>query len=87
MEYCFFQYYICVEQHNLKQSMTIPEKLLKKWEALRTPGDAGKLADRLEGGYAEQFNRAFRYGKCNDEVFKTMADFYDEKAAIIKEYL
>jgi hypothetical protein len=67
--------------------MTIPEKLMKKWEALRTPGDAGKMADRMEGGYAELFNRAFREGKCNDEVFKAMADFYEEKASIIKEYL
>ncbi len=45
------------------------------------------MAERMEGGYAEIFNRAFREGKCNDDVFKIIADFYEEKATIIKEYL
>lgn len=67
--------------------MNIPEKLIDKWEALRTPGDAAKMAERLEGSAAETFNRAFRLGRCNDDVFKVMADFYEEKASLIKEYL
>lgn len=67
--------------------MTIPEKLMKKWEVLRTPGDSAKMADGKEGYYSEIFNRAFREGKCNDDVFKIMADFYEEKANLIKEYL
>jgi hypothetical protein len=67
--------------------MTIPDKLIKKWELLRTPGDAAKLAERMDGGYPEIFNRAFRDGRCNDDVFKAMADFYEEKAKLIKEYL
>lgn len=67
--------------------MNIPDKLVKKWEALRSPGDAEKMAERLEGSAAETFNRAFREGKCRDEVFKVMADFYEEKAKLIKEYL
>lgn len=67
--------------------MTIPEKLTKKWEALRSPGDAKEMADKLPGSSAETFNRAFRLGKCRDEVFRIMADFYEEKAKLIKEYL
>ena len=67
--------------------MEIPEKLRKKWEALRSPGDGDKMAEKLEGSAAETFNRAFREGKCRDEVFKVMAHFYEEKAKLIKEYL
>jgi hypothetical protein len=67
--------------------MIIPEKLMQKWIALKSKGDSEKMADRLEGSAAETFNRAFREGKCRDEVFKVMADFYEEKIAVIKEYL
>lgn len=66
--------------------MVIPDKLLKKWEVLRTPGDAGKMAEGTDFS-DETFNRAFREKKCNDGVFKIMADFYDKKAELIKEYL
>lgn len=67
--------------------MEIPAKLLHKWEALRSPGDAEKMADKLPGTAAETFNRAFRKNKCRDEVFKVMAEFYEEKAKLIKEFL
>ena len=67
--------------------MEIPAKLIKKWEALRSPGDAEKMAEKLPGTAAETFNRAIRLGKCRDEVFKIMAAFYEEKASLIKEYL
>jgi hypothetical protein len=67
--------------------MVIPEKILKKWVALRSPGDADKLAEIAGDESPDTFNRAFRSGKCRDEVFKAMADFYEEKAKLIKEYL
>lgn len=67
--------------------MIIAKELLDKWVALRSPEDTKKMADKLEGGYPELFARAFREGKCNDDVFKVMADFYEEKAKLIKEYL
>lgn len=67
--------------------MIIEKDLLDKWKALRSPEDTGKLAEKMEGGYPELFARAFRDGKCNDEVFKAMADFYEGKAKLIKEYL
>ena len=67
--------------------MLIEKKVLEKWKALRSPEDTGKLAERVAGGYPKLFARAFRDGKCNDEVFKVMAEFYEEKAKLIKEYL
>lgn len=67
--------------------MVIPDKILKKWVALRSPGDADKMTEKAQGESPDTFNRAFRSGKCRDEVFKVMADFYEEKAKLIKEYL
>jgi len=67
--------------------MLIEKKILEKWKKLRSPEDTGKLAEKMDGGYPKIFARAFRDGKCNDEVFKIMAAFYDEKAKVIKEYL
>jgi hypothetical protein len=67
--------------------MLIEKKLLEKWTRLRSPDDTRKLAEKMEGGYPEIFTRAFRDGKCNDEVFKIMAEFYEEKVKVIKEYL
>jgi hypothetical protein len=68
--------------------MNIPETLLKKWKALRSPGDAAKMAEKSDSEFSDEtFNRAFREEKCNDEVFKIMADFYEEKLELIKEYL
>ncbi len=67
--------------------MTIQSELLEKWKALRSPEDTAKLAEKMEGGYSELFARVFRFGKCNDDVFKIMAAFYEEKAKLIKQYL
>lgn len=67
--------------------MLIEKKLLEKWIRLRSPEDTGKLAELMAGGYPELFTRAFRDGKCNDEVFKVMATYYNEKAELIKQYL
>lgn len=67
--------------------MEIPAKLLNKWKVLKSPGDAEKMAEKLPGSAAETFNRAFREEKCRDEVFKVMAEFYEEKAKLIKEFL
>ena len=67
--------------------MKIPDKLRNKWQALRSLGDSEKMAEKLPGSAKETFNRAFREGKCRDDVFKVMAEFYEDKAALIKEYL
>lgn len=67
--------------------MLIEKKLLEKWTRLRSPDDTRKLAERIKDGYPEIFTRAFRDGKCNDAVFKIMAEYYDEKAELVKQYL
>lgn len=66
--------------------MEIPVKILNKWKALRSHGDAAELQKQSE--YSDEtFNRAFREEKCSDEVFKVMAEFYDKKGEAIKQYL
>ena len=67
--------------------MEIPAKLLKKWEALRSPGDSDKIAETIENGYKELVNRAFRTGKCNDTVFEVMAKFYTDKEIKMQQLL
>lgn len=67
--------------------MILPKDLIKKWQVLRSPGDAAKMSEKLPGSASETFNRAFREGKCNDDVFRVMAEFYESKAKVIKEYL
>lgn len=67
--------------------MIIEKKLLNKWKVLRSPEDTAQLAEKMGNSYPELFARAFRYGKCNDDVFKIMAEFYEQKAKLVKEYL
>lgn len=67
--------------------MVIPDKILKKWKVLNSAGDAQKIADLVPGAYPEMYNRALRSGKCSDEVFTTMAKFYQEKAELIKQHI
>jgi hypothetical protein len=67
--------------------MEIPKKLYDKWQALRSYGDSKDMSELLPGTAPETFNRAFREKKCRDDVFETMAAFYEKKAALIKEYL
>lgn len=66
--------------------MIIPEKLLAKWKVLRSPEDTTKLSESTTLT-PETFQAAFRKGKCSDEVFKAMAEFYEAKENLIKEYL
>lgn len=67
--------------------MKIPQKLQDKWKTLKAPGDANKMAEKIENGYAEMFNRALRTGECNENVFRVMADFYEERMNMVREYL
>lgn len=67
--------------------MIIEKQLLEKWSQLRSPDDTNQMAKKMEGGYQELFARAFRDGRCSDKVFKVMAEFYEEKVNLIKQYL
>jgi hypothetical protein len=86
----------CLRLFTQKQStsfMVIEKELLDKWKVLWTPGDAEKLVEKFneafpeKKGYELAFTRALSQGKCNDLVFKVMADFFEAKADMIKEYL
>ena len=66
--------------------MQIPEKLLKKWEALRSPEDTNKLAEKANVTTATIRN-AFKDKSCSDAVFSAMATFYKEKAELLKEFI
>ena len=59
----------------------------QKWGKLRSPKDSQTMSDNNTGYYPEAFNRAFRTGVCNDDVFKIMAEFYKQKGELVKEYL
>lgn len=67
--------------------MTIPQDVLEKWRLLNSPGDAKKMAEKIEKGYPEIFNRALREGKCNDDVFKVLKTYYKQKAKVLKSVL
>ena len=70
--------------------MEIPKEILDKWSVLRSPGDAEKIAASMMENIRvsdETIRRVYKDGKCNDEVFKAMAEFYESKANLIKEYL
>lgn len=67
--------------------MEIPKKLIAKWKALYSPGDYKKLSEENIGYSDETYRRALRDGKCADQVFEAMAQFYEKKSELIKEYL
>jgi hypothetical protein len=69
--------------------MKVPQELMDKWKALRSQGDSARILEKIEGeGYSDEtINRALRNGACNPEVFKAIADYYEEKAAMIASYL
>lgn len=81
----------CIRKTKVKQKiseMQIPSELLKKWDALKSEGDPQKIADTVAGGCTSQTVRnAFKTGKCSDELFKAIADFYEQKLELIKEYI
>ena len=67
--------------------MTIPAELLDKWKALKSHGDGKAILEKNPDLNPQYISRAFTTGECNDEVFKAMADFYQEKDEMVKNYL
>lgn len=66
--------------------MKIPTKLLDKWGALKSEGDIQKIADNANVT-RQTIRNAFKNNECSDDVFKAIADFYEEKLEMIKEYM
>jgi hypothetical protein len=71
--------------------MNVPSFMYSKWQALRSHGDATKIVELANQRNIrcsdETINRALRTGKCNDDLFVIISDFYETKANRVKEYL
>lgn len=70
--------------------MEVPQEILAKWKQLRTHGDAEKIAQTMPEATRvsdETIRRVFVNGQCNDDVFKAIADFYEARVEMIKQYL
>ena len=76
--------------------MTIPKELIGKWQALRSEADTEKIILKAAEGIKDvkgfkvsnvTVRTALRDGKSTDELFKVIAQYYIEKANMIKEYL
>lgn len=73
--------------------MIINKELLATWESLRSPNDSKKMMAIYkeqypnEYVYVEKFNLPLRVGKCNDKVFKVIADYYQQKQELINQYI
>ena len=66
--------------------MQIPPEKLKKWEGLRSLGDADKIAKKAKlTGHA--IRMTFRTGRCSDNTFKIISQFFDRKAKDLKQYM
>ena len=83
-------YYIVLYLYNLKVKvkniMTIPNKITEKWKLLRSKGDIALLANKAKVTTVT-IRTAMKDNECSDEVFKVIADFYEERAQLIKQYI
>ncbi len=64
--------------------MTIPPKTLALWRTLKSTTDFKNIEEKNPGFGKMLFYRAIKNGNCNDDVFKLLSEFYNEKAAKIK---
>jgi len=88
--------YICISNHKIPnkrdkcKDMELPKEILEKWKQLRSHGDTEKIASSMPEEVRvsdETIRRVFTNGQCNEDVFKAMAAFYEERAELIKQYL
>lgn len=96
MELSKYSSYICWVNHKIPnkrdkcKDMEVPQELLEKWKMLRAHGDTEKIAASMPEDVRvsdETIRRVFAQGQCNDDVFKAMAAFYEERSELIKQYL
>ncbi len=66
--------------------MNIPDSLIEKWSSVKSYGDLKKLSVKA-GVHKNTILNAFREKKCNDEVFKIIAEYYEEKIIKVGKYL
>lgn len=65
--------------------MTIPKKILEKWDSLYYKGDADKIA-KESGCHVNTVYNALREGKCSPDTFQAIANFYAEREDLINQY-
>lgn len=71
--------------------MTVDARLQEKWQVLRSKGDSLKIATfaaaRGHDVTEQGVSHALRTGKMSDELFKVIADFYQQKAELMAAYI
>lgn len=55
--------------------MEIPKRILRSWKLKREHGD-GKAINRDYGLSEMTVSRVFKTGKCDDETFNAIAEYY-----------
>lgn len=68
--------------------MEIPIQILDSWKKLRSHGDGKKIVEANPNKIGEiDITRAFKRGKCSDDVFEIIGKFYKEKEQRIGKYM
>lgn len=70
--------------------LTIPKEIKDMWTSLKSHGDSKILVERAkEIGLDisdETINRAHRTGRCSEDVFRLMGEFYKEREELINQF-
>ncbi len=61
----------------------IPKKQLDRWNNLKKHGDGKRIAEANEGINDMDVSRAFKLGRCSEEVYNAIAAFYKEKLKVL----
>jgi len=61
--------------------MVISKKILAEWKKLRSHGDGKRIAEKNPNINDMDVSRAFKLGRCSDEVFTAIAKYYNTKAS------
>ncbi len=60
--------------------MVIAKKTLAEWKKLRSHGDGKRIAEKNPTINDMDVSRAFKLGRCSDEVFAAMVKYYRGKS-------
>lgn len=64
--------------------VNIPEEELETWKKLRSHGDGQEIMKGSPEIKANDITRAFKLGKCGENVYRALSDFYKKKESFIK---
>lgn len=68
--------------------MIIPKSQLKKWASLKEQGDLTQMSESATEVVGKNITRqtiakALERGRCNEETYKVISTFYEQKEAAI----